>query len=330
MNGNPDPSLIVIGTLPTTLAGYGITDAQPLDADLTAIAALTSTGALERTGANTFATFTVTAAAKTILDDATTGAMLTSLGGTTVGANFFTLANPDAIRFIRINADNTISALSAADSLTALGAASAASPTFTGTATFNTTGAVIIPVGTTDQRPASPSVGMFRFNTSLANWEFYDGTLWRQDLDYTFALHQRAIFGYGFTDVNVSMTNLVSNLGVVAADTTGVGTARYYLAAAGYGGDKAIFGYGFTSVSVSMTNLVSNLGVVAADATGVGTARHALAAAGYGGDKAIFGYGITSVNVSMTNLVSNLGVVAANTTGVGTARYFLAAAGYGN
>ena len=30
------------------------------------------------------------------------------------------------------------------------------------------------------------------------------------------------------------MTNLVSNTGVVATDTTGVGTARYELAAAGY------------------------------------------------------------------------------------------------
>jgi hypothetical protein len=75
------------------------------------------------------------------------------------------------------------------------------------------------------------------------------------------------------------MTNLVSNLGVVATDTTGVGTARAGLAAAGYGGDKAIFGYG---IGHSMTNLVSNLGVVATDTTGVGTARYYLAAAGYG------------------------------------------------
>jgi hypothetical protein len=30
------------------------------------------------------------------------------------------------------------------------------------------------------------------------------------------------------------MTNLVSNTGTVAIDTTGVGTARYTLAAAGY------------------------------------------------------------------------------------------------
>ena len=141
----------------------------------------------------------------------------------------------------------------------------------------------------------------------------------------------KAIFGYGYIGgVGYSMTNLVSNTGVVANDVTGVGTARWQLAAAGYGVDKAIFGYGWaTSAYTSITNLVSNTGVVATDTTGVGTAREALAAAGYGNDKAIFGYGTTGANVSLTNLVSNTGVVATDTTGVGSARASLAAAGYG-
>ena len=38
-----DYTFAQIGSKPTTLAGYGITDAQPLDSDLTAIAALTTT-----------------------------------------------------------------------------------------------------------------------------------------------------------------------------------------------------------------------------------------------------------------------------------------------
>ena len=93
----------------------------------------------------------------------------------------------------------------------------------------------------------------------------------------------KAIFGYGYTDViNVSLTNLINNYGGVSTDTTGVGTARLGLAAAGYGGDKAIFGYGYAGDSVSMTNLVSNTGVVGTDVTGVGTARYYLAAAGFG------------------------------------------------
>jgi hypothetical protein len=46
----------------------------------------------------------------------------------------------------------------------------------------------------------------------------------------------KAIFGYGLASgaTNVSVTNLVSNLGVVVTDTTGVGSARRELAAASY------------------------------------------------------------------------------------------------
>ena len=54
-----------------------------------------------------------------------------------------------------------------------------------------------------------------------------------------------AIFGFGADSSSFySLTNLVSNTGVVANDTAGVGTARPLLAAASYGSDKAIFGYG--------------------------------------------------------------------------------------
>jgi hypothetical protein len=45
----------------------------------------------------------------------------TNLGATTVGGNFFTLTNPSAITFPRINADNTVSALDAATFRTAIG-----------------------------------------------------------------------------------------------------------------------------------------------------------------------------------------------------------------
>jgi len=58
----------------------------------------------------------------------------------------------------------------------------------------------------------------------------------------------------------ISLSNIVSNVGVVASDVTGVGTARNGPAACEFGGDKGIFGYG---AAVSMTNLVSNTGVVA-------------------------------------------------------------------
>jgi hypothetical protein len=146
----------------------------------------------------------------------------------------------------------------------------------------------------------------------------------------------KAIFWLGTTSGAQSgrtlITNLVSNTGVIASDTTNSSLARYRLAAAGYGTDKAIFGFGTTNSSGPNSNidLISNTGVVVSSTSGVGTARWYVAAASYGGDKAMFGYGTPdgTTNVSVINLVSNTGVVATDTTGVGTARQGLAAAGY--
>ena len=170
----------------------------------------------------------------------------------------------------------------------------------------------------------------------------WDGTNWVPgNIEAFVSGVQKAIFGFGSVSGSYkNVTNLVSSTGVVATDTTGVGTARSRLAAAGYGGDKAIFGFGNNGSNTNVTNLVSNAGVVATDTTGVGSAREKLAASGYGGDKAIFGFGYGDgtgfpgdtrpERTSMTNLVSNTGVVASDTTGVGTARINSAAAKYGS
>lgn len=67
---------------------------------------------------------------------------------------------------------------------TGLGLAPVASPSFTGTATFagdvllSGTGVLDLPVGTTAQRPGSPTSGMIRFNTDLTQFEGYNGTAW--------------------------------------------------------------------------------------------------------------------------------------------------------
>lgn len=67
---------------------------------------------------------------------------------------------------------------------TGLGLATAASPSFTGTATFagdvllSGTGQLDLPVGTTAQRSGSPNSGMIRFNSELTTFEGYNGTEW--------------------------------------------------------------------------------------------------------------------------------------------------------
>jgi len=137
----------------------------------------------------------------------------------------------------------------------------------------------------------------------------------------------RAIFAFGNSGSNTNISNLVSASGVVASDTTGVGTSRSGTGAAAYGGDKAIFGFGTPNTGI--TNLVSNSGVVASDTSAVGTARRFVGATTFGGDKAIFAFGRISSRTGISNLVSNSGVVASDTSAVGTARDGCTGTGYG-
>lgn len=58
--------------------------------------------------------------ASNLSDVASVSSARTNLGATTVGANIFTATNPSAVTFIRINADNTVSLLSANNTLNAL------------------------------------------------------------------------------------------------------------------------------------------------------------------------------------------------------------------
>ena len=87
-----------------------------------------------------------------------------------------------------------------------------------------------------------------------------------------------AIFAYGATTGTsmISISNKVSNVGVIAADVGSLaGTARWGLAAAGYGADKGVFAYGKPSGSITnVKNLLSNTGTMASDVSGVGTARN--------------------------------------------------------
>jgi hypothetical protein len=67
----------------------------------------------------------------------TASAARTNLGATTLGANLFTVTNPSAITFPRFNENNSVSALSASDFRTAIGAGTGTGDvTLTGTQTL--------------------------------------------------------------------------------------------------------------------------------------------------------------------------------------------------
>ena len=87
------------------------------------------TYSLSSAAANTFfGNGTALSATPTFMDAATARA---ALGGTTVGQNMFSLANPSAIRFLRVNADNTISALDSVTFRNAIGAGTVSNFTVT-------------------------------------------------------------------------------------------------------------------------------------------------------------------------------------------------------
>ena len=73
---------VTAGTNPTTLSGYGITDAQPLDATLTALAGVTVAAdqLIYATGADAFTVSGLTAFGRSLIDDADAAAGRTTLG----------------------------------------------------------------------------------------------------------------------------------------------------------------------------------------------------------------------------------------------------------
>jgi len=90
----------------------------------------------------------------------------------TSGNATFTTANVSSIDVNGGTIDNTV-----------IGGANAAAGSFTtitasGDGTFNGTGQVKMPVGTTAQRSGSPAAGMFRFNDDTDSFEGYNGTAW--------------------------------------------------------------------------------------------------------------------------------------------------------
>jgi phage-related tail fiber protein len=74
--------LVTSGTNPTTLAGYGIVDAQALDATLTALAGVSTSAntLIYATGSDTFTTTSFTSFGRSLVDDADASAGRTTLG----------------------------------------------------------------------------------------------------------------------------------------------------------------------------------------------------------------------------------------------------------
>lgn len=119
------------------------------------------------------ADLTTSANVDTFLGSANAAAMRTNIGATTVGANIMVLTNPSAITFLRLNADNTVTALSAANFNTALGlTALATTVPGTGVATFLATpsGANLATALTTALPDTKGGTGLTSLGTGVATF----------------------------------------------------------------------------------------------------------------------------------------------------------------
>ena len=85
---------------------------------------------------------------------------------------------------LRVESDNDANALFVQGSSGNVGLGTA-SPTTDATLHISATDSMIIPVGTTGQRPGSPATGMYRFNTTTGTQEIYTGSEWNAGADFT-------------------------------------------------------------------------------------------------------------------------------------------------
>lgn len=106
----------------------------------------------------------------------TTGTTLTSTDLPTYTGSVTSTQVTNALGYTPYNAtnpDNYISASTAASTYLPL-----TGGTLTGNLAISATGSITIPVGTTAQRPTSPSDGMLRYNTTTAQFEGYTNNIW--------------------------------------------------------------------------------------------------------------------------------------------------------
>jgi len=93
----------------------------------------------------------------------------------------------------------------------------------TGQVTFTSTGAAVINVGTTSERPATPQTGMIRYNSTISKYEGYAGAAWGQlgggatggGTDQVFIQNGQTVT----TDYTIATSNNAGTFGPVSIDT---------------------------------------------------------------------------------------------------------------
>ena len=129
-------------------------------------------------------------------------------------------------------------------------------PIFEGNLVFSSTAHLVLPKGTTAERPVGVSTGAMRYNTESSNVEYYNGTSWVEVSSYDAGV--RGVFGGGYyviTKVNTIDYITIGNL-ADATDFGDLATVRSSLASCS-SSTRGVFGGGDVPVSPTKTNIIS-------------------------------------------------------------------------
>ena len=201
----------------------------------------------------------------------------TSLGATTVGNSMFTLSNPSAITFLRVNADNTVTALNASDFRTAIGAGTGSSsgtvtnvsagngmdftaitgsgtvtlgiPSTLTSATTNSVSGTTHAHAITTQLPSSATAGVMLHSGAKTAGGFYGGTTTPSSTtraNYDGYLYATKFYGDGSALTGITATGYSGTLPVANG---GTGTTTGSITGTG----ALTFAAGGTNTNVTLT-----------------------------------------------------------------------------
>jgi hypothetical protein len=222
-----DPSWITslawskISTTPTTLSGYGITDAQPLDTELTALAGLTSAADTLPyfSGAGTASTTTITSFGRSLIDDVDAATARSTIGlGDVENVALSTWAGSTSITTLGTIVTGTWNGSVISETYIDSGIARLSSPTFSGTPAA--------PTAAADTNTTQVATTAFVINqASSVNPSALGNASVGDSLRYARANHVHPTTGLGLTSGTLAQFSSTTSaqLAEIISDETGSG-----------------------------------------------------------------------------------------------------------
>lgn len=169
-------------------------------------------------------------------------------------------------------------------------------PIIEGNVQFSSTAHIVLPKGTTAERPVGVSTGALRYNTESSNVEYYNGTSWVEVTSYDASI--RGVFGGGYTtpaEINTLDYISIGSLGN-ATDFGDLTVARQSLAACS-SSTRGVFGGGGTPTRFNTIDYITIATTGNATDFGDLTAARVYLAACSSSTRGVFGGGYVAPSI---------------------------------